>query len=227
MSSNWTNLKPYRNLNRDQGYAKWEDYYYQKDTEFAMGPYFYQTDPNRNWPLANCAQFAPFVGNPHLKSWGIDRSMIHTESDLRNQIKPYSKCPSQKYSPQEKGSMMNCYDCPSCNLGLPCDCSHCKLNNNKNGNNNCSRMKQITPLQTRPFGKACNLPGVFINRFEDTCFNFQNPATIHSNSYIGLDTRNNTKDNYNLFDVSKMAKVAKMPYKAACRAGSLGCSIYP
>ena len=55
---------------------------------------------------------------------------------------------------------------------------------------------QLIPEQSRPVGKACNLPGVFINRFEPLCDNLQDLKTIDSNRKIGVDTRNTIKDSY-------------------------------
>ena len=262
---------PYKGLDRAQKFSKWEDFYYMKDLEYAVGPYHYTTDPNRHWPLTACDQYVPFVGNPHLKHWGIDRSMVFMESDLKNQVRPASKVPSRKYHPNDKplrlvknmkkdkknmaegfnndgpfhyarqsgpGRMrspyadspaVNCFGCPNCNLGLPCECDHCKYKRGLGMNNRSVCKNQIIPVQTRPLGKACNIPGVFINRFEDTCFDYQNPSTIQSNWYIGMDTRNDIKDNMAQFDLPKIAKTANLPKVKPCNSGGskLGCKNYP
>lgn len=253
---------PYKGLDRAQKYSKYEDYYFMKDLEYSMGPYHYNTDFNRHRPLTQCDQYVPFVGNPHVSSsFGIDRSMIFMDSDLKNQIRPLSKVPSRKYHPNDKplalaGNMVegfgnmkygrqslpnrnmspyanspqvNCMDCPNCNLGLPCECDHCKFKRGSNMNNRPTCKNQIIPVQTRPLGKACNIPGAFVNRFEDTCFNYQNPSTIHSNWYIGMDTRNDIKDGMAQYNLRNIAKKANLPKAKACRSGSklLGCTKYP
>lgn len=250
-------VRPSSNLSRAQRYSSSDNYYFMKDLEYSMGPFHYMTDPNRNWPLTNCEQYVPFVGN--LRSWGVDRSMIHTESDLRNQIRPASKVPSRKYHPNDdykviegfgnnqpflhgrqtapgrkvgkyaSSPSVNCVGCPNCNLGLPCECQHCQKV--RKGTNRGECRNQIIPIQTRSLGKACNLPGVFINRFEDTCFDHQNLSSIHSNWYIGMDTRNDIKDAMSQYDFPKIAKVAKMPRNKKCYVGGkykkLGCKNYP
>ena len=63
----------------------------------------------------------------------------------------------------------------------------------------------LIPEQSRQFGKACNLPGVFINRFEALCDDLQDPRTIDSNQKIGVDTRNIIKDAYSMPNLKKMS----------------------
>lgn len=107
-------------------------------------------------------------------------------------------------------SMVNCETCENCNFGLPCGCAHCKMNlgsgpgmnPKENAVGQCKN--QIMAEETRAFSqKPCNLPGVFINRFEALCDNLQDPTTIDSNAKIGVDTRNIIKDAYSFPNLKK------------------------
>ena len=233
----------------------YDDFYFKRDIKESGMPFNYATDPNRFHPLANCAQYVPGVGprNQTVKG-AMPMKVIDLNSDIRNQFRKASLCPSQKHFPNkitkpckndQKASnvnrflegfdggapyrggpghfgslpnskdsltLANCDQCDKCNLGLPCNCHHCSsglahgpgMNPSMNltGLQDCE--KQLIPEETRPFGKACNLPGVFINRFEALCDNHQDPKTIDSNAKIGIDSRNIIKDSYSSPNLNKI-----------------------
>jgi hypothetical protein len=152
-------------------------------------PFYYSTDSNRYMPLANCYQYIPGVGNKHMQSQGINRNNVDTESELRNQTRIASYCPSKQYHPAKQSTG----NCANWDQGLPCSCRYCMSKSSRE--DPCHN--QIIPEHTRlDYIKPCNLPGVYINRFEPLCINVQDPRRIHKNSYIGMDSRNYVKDKF-------------------------------
>lgn len=240
--SNSSSYEPYRYTpsGRNVTFPKLDNFYYRRELLETQGPGLYRMDPNRHLPLTDCAQHIPGVNHAHVENQGILRSQVDFESDLRRQFRPLSLCPTHKYQPHAVktsrgsyqmgriGSLVNCESCENCNLGLPCGCQHCKANlqaiagdenpqpgMNPNAVNRKMCKNQVIPEQTRKFGKACNLPGVFINRFEPLCDDLQNLHTIHSNNYIGSDTRNLVKDAYAERNHRNVARRVSLP-KAQC-----------
>lgn len=180
-----------------------------------QGPFSHATDAVRFLPLADCAQYIPGVGNQGQNSQGIQRHNVDTESVLRRQTTLANKCPPYSVTPWKT----HCGKCENCNFGLPCNCKHCAdpeahaSVSRKNASGavvmpppyaesvpeqrpDCS--VNLEPMYTRlDTKKPCNLPGVYINRFEALCEDPQDPKRIHSNSYIGVGTRNFITDMYN------------------------------
>jgi hypothetical protein len=112
-------------------------------------------------------QASPFMHN-NFKS--IPSETVDVESELRNQTRGLSKCPDHKYNPQTAKKLnfkwKECGD-----IGL-------------------------VPEYTR-IDKPCNLfSGITINRFHPLCDDLQNLNNIHSNTYIGSNTRLQVKDTY-------------------------------
>lgn len=166
-------------------------YEFGRELSQEHAPFYHTTDPNRFLPLTDCYQYIPGVGNKHIKNQGTSRQSIDIESDLRNQNRQLSYCPKEKFLP-----VLNCSDCESCDQGLPCSCYHCKQNLH-NGNDAAECDFQIIPEHTKlNYIKPCNLPGIYINRFEPLCRNVQDPNKIHKNNYIGIDSRNFMKDKF-------------------------------
>ena len=197
---------------------------YKKELKESTGPFFYRTDQHRYLPLTDCNQFIPGIGMQHRQNQGILRSRVDIESELKDITRMSSKCPSKKFSPiNALQQSLNCGNCPNCDKGLPCGCLHCRR---KNQVNRIECEKQIPePAQERNMRiKPCNLPGVYINRFEALCENPQDVNRIHSNNYIGAGTRNEIKDNFAyLTNFKQTARKIKLPSKKCCKAGKLGC----
>lgn len=227
------NWKP---TNQRPKFGKLDNFYYRREIIDSTGPFRYATDQNKWLPITNCAQYIPGVGAPHQGGQGFQLAHVDIDSDLRRQFRPLSKCPSHKYQPQaalkskakhfqfgKSVTLANCEDCENCNLGLPCSCPHCKANlgagEGFNGNNLPLCQNQIIPEQARPFGKACNIPGAFVNRFEALCDDLQALNTIDSNNKIGMDSRNVVKDGFSFKNYKKIAKNA--PLK------KYGCNVLP
>jgi hypothetical protein len=129
---------------------------------------------------------APFM---HTNFFSIPLEKIDLESELRNQTRPLSRCPSQKYDPTKPKT---CSQCKNCDNGLPCGCPHCQDSKNNNRLNNCKN-RGLVPEYTR-IQKPCNLSGININRFNPVCEDAQSQKNIHENSYIGSNTRLQIKD---------------------------------
>jgi hypothetical protein len=112
-----------------------------------------------------------YVNNPGFSSdtRGVSNDKIDIESDMKNLTRQNSNCPSKQF--------------PFSSL---VDTS--KTLENKDSD------RYLSTNYTR-VNRPCNiLSGVNIDRFEPLCHNFQDPQTIQSNSYIGLNTRNYQKD---------------------------------
>ncbi len=108
---------------------------------------------------------SPFMHNP-FKSIPVDS--IDIESDLRGQTRNLSKCPTQQFNPATAAKydfkIKECTD------------------------------ERLVPEYTRT-DKPCNIfSGININRFHPLCEDFQELNKIHSNTYIGSNTRLQVKD---------------------------------
>lgn len=167
-------------------------YEFGRELAQETGMFNHITDNNKFIASNKCVQFVPGVGNIPLQNQIDYQSQIDTETDLYNLNRLNSKCPSKQYSPQES-TALNCDSCENCDQGLPCSCYHCKQQESVIPNCNKKIIPQWTKLDYR---KSCNLPGIYINRFEPLCINPQNPNRIHNNTYIGKDTRNDIKDKF-------------------------------
>lgn len=97
---------------------------------------------------------------------GVSDNKIDIESDMKNLTRPNSECPTKQFPFKSIRHQTNKY--PEIN-GLVTDYTR----------------------EKRP----CNvLSGVNINRFEPLCKNFQDTSLIHSNCYVGINTRNYHKE---------------------------------
>lgn len=245
----------------------YDDFYFKREIKEAGMPFNYATDPNRFLPLTDCVQYPPGSGQrgPIVKG-ATPMNVVDLNSEIRNQFRKTSKCPSQKYFPTQVSSNrinsiagkplsrgtvnfapegfnggapylgdkmsnyganfvntgplgVNNLDCEKCNHGLPCNSPRCEYGMSQKfggpGMNPVENLNMpqfldcdvpgLIPEQSRQFGKACNLPGVFINRFEALCDDLQDPKTIDSNQKIGVDTRNIIKDAYSMPNLKKMS----------------------
>ena len=161
----------------------------RKDQE-SIGQYNYIMSPvyeNENKCFENQTPFQ------HTQFHSIPGSIVDVESDLRNQTRMLSRCPETRFNPTHD---KNCSTCKNCNSGLPCDCQHCKQTKYENKINDCAKDNSLIPAYTR-INKPCNIfSGININRFNPLCQDLQDSNTIHSNSYIGSNTRLQIKDAY-------------------------------
>lgn len=157
-----------------------------KKEQESTGPYQYMMDPIRESQSSCWQNQSPFM-HAHFNS--IPSSHVDIESELRNQTRHSSKCPSARYDPTK---LDNCRSCKKCNSGLPCDCKHCRETKFENRLKDCST--GLIPSYTRT-NRSCNvLSGVTINRFTPLCEDPQDMKKIQSNSYIGSNTRLEVKD---------------------------------
>jgi hypothetical protein len=138
----------------------------------------------------------------HNNFYSIPLQKIDTESDLRNQTRPLSRCPTQKYDPTKAKT---CGACKNCDSGLPCGCTHCQDSKMNNRLNNCKN-RGLVPEYTR-VKKPCNLSGITINRFNSICDDPQALKTIHENSYIGSNTRLQVKDAFQQSDAVALKNI--------------------
>lgn len=112
--------------------------------------------------------------SPYMRgvaSHGIKRNNVDIESELLNITRQNGKCPDLKYNPQRDivktpEYLNDCKDSP------------------------------LIPEYTR-MDKPCNVfSGITINRFHPLCEDLQDYNKIHKNSYIGSNTRLQTRDAY-------------------------------
>jgi hypothetical protein len=112
---------------------------------------------------------SPFMHNP-FKS--IPMNAVDIESNLRGQHLKASRCPIHKFNPNN--------DPYSTYGNVLHDCKDNKL----------------VPEYTR-LNKACNIfSGININRFNPLCEDLTDLNKIHSNNYIGINTRLIIKDSF-------------------------------
>jgi hypothetical protein len=102
----------------------------------------------------------------HYVGGGVRGNHVDTESELKNIVRPLSECPSKKHQYQNTTK--------------------------KNPREDCGiHLRTQYTREKRP----CNvLSGVNINRFEPLCTNLQETDKIHSNCYIGVNSRLQTQD---------------------------------
>lgn len=93
---------------------------YSKDLDESTSVLNYVLDPNKHYNCNECRiEFGLVAGNNVSRYEG---NMVDLESDLRNQNRLYSRCPSKKYLPKCKKG------CKS-TTGLPCGDRSCKKDN--------------------------------------------------------------------------------------------------
>jgi len=157
-----------------------------KKTQEQTSQFNYMTDPVYE---SNTSCFAKQSATMHKSFYSIPSSKVDTESELRNQNRPLTRCPEGKFDPSK---LANCEDCSQCNGGLPCNCHHCKQTKYENELKDCS--VGLIPEYTR-INKSCNIfAGITISRFDPLCEDLQDTNKIQSNSYIGANSRLQVKD---------------------------------
>lgn len=109
-------------------------------------------------------QLACYNDHPGFITQNIGTSLPHTYVDTESELFNITK-PNSKYPPHQQPNHKNSIISPNCNT-------------------------KIQTHHTRK-KKPCNiLSGVNINRFQPLHSNVQDLKTIHSNNYIGLNSRN-------------------------------------
>lgn len=118
---------------------------------------------------------SPFMQNPFRS---VPQNAVDVESELRGQNIFNSRCPDEKYNPSKPFKS-------NFNITL----------------NDCGK-SDLIPEYTR-INKSCNYSGININRFQPLCENVQDPNKIHSNNFIGMNTRLQIKDAFKAKKVFK------------------------
>lgn len=137
-----------------------------KKNQESTDPFNYSTDSAVVESREACFQgAAPFQHSPFHS---IPVENIDIESDLRGQTRVLTKCPSGKFNPNDQQDSTN--KVRECTNNL------------------------LVPEYTR-INKPCGLfSGITINRFHPLCEDLQALNKIHSNTYIGSNTRLQVKD---------------------------------
>lgn len=106
-------------------------------------------------------------------------------NQISNVIDKESELRSYKYDNNYK-PVNYCTDCPKCNKGLPCNCSHCVENIHGTLNIDC----QFLISQPTRLDKKNERQQYTEYRFDPvTCVETQRLDRIHDNSYIGISSR--------------------------------------
>jgi hypothetical protein len=134
----------------------------------STSPFDWRTDQNVVESKSSCfVPQSPYMYNPKPS---IPAMSVDKESDLRGQTRILSKCNIDKYAPPIKQQ--------------------------ENELNICDDNILLIPKYTR-VRKPCNIfAGITINRFNPLCEDPQELHRIHSNAYIGVNTRLQVKDKF-------------------------------
>lgn len=146
----------------------YDDCSLDKKNQESTAPFNWVTDSSVVESKQSCYQgTSPFMHNP-FKS--IPMNSVDIESNLRGQTFKTSKCPIHKFNPHNN---------PYSTIGSVLH--DCKDN-------------YLTPQYTR-LNKSCNIfSGININRFTPLCEDHTDVNKIHSNTYIGENSRILVKD---------------------------------
>ena len=142
----------------------------EKKNQESTAPFNWVTDKSVVESKQSCFQgTSPFMHNP-FKSIPMDS--VDIESNLRGQHFKASRCPIHKFNPNNNpystvGSVLH-------------ECTD----------------NRLVPEYTR-LNKSCNIfSGININRFNPLCEDHTDFNKIHSNNYIGTNTRLIIKDSF-------------------------------
>lgn len=139
----------------------------EKRLQESEAPYKWMTDSSVKESKKSC--FMP--QSPYMQNsfYSVPDKFVDYESELRGQNDVLSKCPEEKHKMSEPPLSWKLRQCGD---------------------------EQLKPQYTRT-KKSCNvLSGVSINRFDPVTENLQKLEKIHKNTYIGRNTRMETKDTY-------------------------------
>ena len=87
-----------------------DDCSYNKTLIERTGPFKYITNPVYHQASEQCHMGYPGFNSANVFNQGIRPETVDIESDLRDQIRPASDCPTKKYNPR-----VNCRACENCN----------------------------------------------------------------------------------------------------------------
>jgi|UniRef100_A0A6C0DVZ4 hypothetical protein len=145
----------------------YDDCSLQKKNQESVAPFEWTTDSSIIESKQSCYLAAsPFMHNPFNS---VPSSIVDIESDLKGQTRQLSKCPETRFNPNTAKALQW--------SKLP-ECTNTDL----------------VPEYTR-LNRSCNvLSEITINRFNPLCNNPQESNKIHSNEFIGTNTRLQIKD---------------------------------
>ena len=193
----------------------------------STSPLAYQINPVAYESCSKCQMVYPgYLGAMGGFGFGVGPNEINLESDLRNQTRINTLCPSHKYLPK-CGCMERGMFCPQCQQGLPCGCEQCRY---RNVNNVAPCRPGIIPVESIDSRqmKACNdlNGGLHINRFDYLCENPQDPARIFfytNNARLGTNTNINERDSHDVNYKAVCTNIQQYsPYN--CASGGQGCT---
>lgn len=208
---------------RSQTHLLNDDCAYKRRIHESTSPLLYNINPIAYESCTKCHQAYPgFIGALGGKGFGIGPNRIDIDSELRNQSRLLSRCPSHKYNPT---SYKNCGSCKKCDQGLPCGCQHCATKSDVSRLQDCRPgIIPIESLDTRAFGGCNTTKDQYLDRFDYLCTNPQAVGVFHTPSEkvrLGANTRQNIRDFYGN---CKDANRPRLPNMNDCRTGSgLGC----
>ena len=155
----------------------------------------HNTDSTITESSSSCfVSYSPFMAAPQNS---VPSSIIDTESELRGQSQILGKCPSNRFNPMTSQPIQR-------DIRLCSD-------------------EVLMPEYTR-INKPCNIfSGININRFHPLCEDLQDLNKIHSNNYIGSNSRLDVKDAHDNQKRNKSQFDFKFDPKNPCRSGSLDC----
>jgi hypothetical protein len=193
----------------------------------STSPLMYQINPIAYESCSKCHMAYPgFLGTLGGHGFGIGPDRVDVDSDLRQQTRILTRCPTHRYNPY---SYSYCYQCQNCNSGLPCGCAHCKTKDVSNLKDCRPGIIPIESQDTRQWNACSQLNGLFINRFEHLC---QNPQVqgrwqfYPNNRRLGEETRLDMRDSYPIDASGKHVDCHNMSLDNmdACRdAGGSAC----
>lgn len=147
--------------------ALYDDCSLKKKNQESVAPFEWATDSSVIESKQSCYFAAsPFMHNPFNS---VPSNIVDIESDLKGQTRQLSKCPETRFNPNT-AKALQWAQLPEC------------------------VSKDLVPEYTR-LNRSCNvLSEVSINRFNPLCSNPQESNKIHSNEFIGTNTRLQIKD---------------------------------
>ena len=191
----------------------------------STSPLAYNINPIAYESCSKCQMMYPgFLGTMGGFGFGVGPNEIDLESDLRNQTRVNTLCPSYKYMPKCGCKQSGIY-CKGCQQGLPCGCKDCRYTNVNNVAPCRPGIIPVESLDSRQI-KPCNdLSEAHINRFDYLCENPQDPSRVFfytDNQRLGVNTNLNERDRHEVDYKSGCLNVG-LNNALPCKAGGLGC----
>lgn len=160
---------------------EYDDCSYKKYIQETTGPGKWALSQRMNDHQSPHVQHPGFMNTNHS---GIVPSNVDIESHLKNLGVYNSSCPDKKQNPFMGNT---CNECKKSFTGLPCNsCSQQLRESDK-------EKPQHQFLSTRDRKECGNVADIYIDRFESSRHEVQTPSRIHSNEFIGVDSRSKMK----------------------------------